>query len=121
LRAAFVAATVWEMVEFRISCGRNSIPSRITTLNFSRANFGLFNQLLRKISWNRVLEGKGAQDSWLAFKECFFQAQGQSIPTGRKSRKGARSPAWLNRELLGKKWKRRVYSMGWGLTCWRAA
>ena len=27
-----------EMVEFRISCGRNRIPSRITTLDFSKAN-----------------------------------------------------------------------------------
>jgi len=40
--------------------------------------------------------------------------------TGRKSRKGARRPAWLNRELLGKfKWKRRVYrSWKEGLATW---
>ncbi|XP_028941571.1 actin-related protein 6-like, partial [Antrostomus carolinensis] len=31
-----------KMVEFRILCGRNRIPSGITTLVFSRANFGLF-------------------------------------------------------------------------------
>ncbi|NXF84353.1 RTJK polymerase, partial [Sclerurus mexicanus] len=60
------------------------------------------------------------QDSWLTFRDCFFQAQDQSIPTRRKSRKGARRPAWLNSELLGKlKWKRRVYK-SWkeGLTTW---
>ena len=69
----------------------------------------LFKQLLGEIPWGRVFEGKVAQDRWLAFKDCFFQAQNQSIPTGRKSRKGARRHAWLNRELLGKlKWKRRV-------------
>ena len=61
-----------EMMEFRISCGRNRIPSRITALDFSRANFGLFKQLLGEIPWDRVLEGKGAQDSWLAFKDCLL-------------------------------------------------
>lgn len=107
------------MVEFRISCGRNRIPSRVATLEFSRANFGLFKQLLREIPWAKILEGKGAQDSWLAFKDCFFLEE-QSIPTGRKSGKGARRPACLNKELLGKlKWKRRVYR-SWmeGLATW---
>ena len=98
-----------EMMEFRISCGRMRKTSRIASPDFSRANSVLFYQLLGEIPWDRVLEGKGAQDSWLAFKGCFFRAQDQSIPAGRKSRKGARRHAWLNRELLGKlKWKRRV-------------
>jgi len=82
-----------EVVEFRISYGWNRMQSRVTTLDFSRANFGLFKQLLEEIPWDRVLEGKGAQDSWLAFKICFFQAQDQSIPAGRKLRTGARRPA----------------------------
>ena len=98
------------MVEFRISWGRNRIPSRIATLDFSRDNFGLFTELLGEIPWDKVPEGKGSQDSWLVFKECFFPAQDPSIPTGKKSGKRARRPAWLKRELLGKhKWKRRVY------------
>ena len=42
-----------ETREFRISHGRNRIPSRITTLDFSRANFGPFKQLLWEIPWNR--------------------------------------------------------------------
>ena len=49
-----------EMVEFRISCSRNRIPSRITTLDFSRANFDLFKHLLGEIPWDKVLEEKGA-------------------------------------------------------------
>jgi len=77
-----------EVVEFRISCGQNRIPSRITTLDFRKANCGLFKQLLGEIPWDRVLER--AQDRWLAFKDCFFQARNQSIQTGRKLRKGAR-------------------------------
>ncbi|XP_064918707.1 ubiquitin-conjugating enzyme E2 K isoform X1 [Columba livia] len=99
-----------EMVEFRILCGRNRVASRIASLDFCRANFSLFKQLLREILWARLLEGKGT--SWLMFRNCFYQAQDQSILTSRKSRKGTRRPAWLNRELLGKlKWKRRVYRL----------
>lgn len=98
-----------EMVEFGISRGRNRVP-RIASLDFSRANFGLFKHLLREIPWDKVLEGKGAQDSWLAFKDCFFRAQEQSDPTGKKSGKRARRPSWLNREVLGKlRWERTVY------------
>ena len=100
--------------------GRNRTASRIAALDFSRGNFGLFKQLLGEIPWARLLEGKGAQDSWIAFRDCFFHAQDQSIPTRRKSRKGARRPAWLNRDLLGMlKQKRRVYrSWKQGLATW---
>jgi len=49
-----------EVVEFRISCDQNRIRSRITTLDFSRANFGLFKELLGEILLDRMLEGKGA-------------------------------------------------------------
>ena len=69
-----------EMTEFRISCGRIRKPSRIATLDFSGATLVLFWQLLGEIPWDRVLEGKGAQNSWLAFRDCFFQAHDQSIP-----------------------------------------
>ena len=49
-----------EMVEFRISCGRNRVLSRTASLDFSRANFGLFKHLLGEIPWDKVLEEKGA-------------------------------------------------------------
>ncbi|KFP01038.1 hypothetical protein N300_09760, partial [Calypte anna] len=92
----------------------------IRTLDFHRANFGLLNQLLREIPWDRVLEDKGAQDSWSIFKDHYLQAQDQSVPMVRKSSKGARRPAWLKKELLGKlKWKRKIYrSWKGGLVTW---
>jgi len=69
-----------EMVEFKILCGRSKAKSSIATLDFWRANFNLFWDLLGGISWARVLEGKGTHESWATFKQHFFQAQGLVHP-----------------------------------------
>ncbi|GAB0189140.1 mitochondrial enolase superfamily member 1 [Grus japonensis] len=47
----------YEMVEFRILCGRSRAVSRVTTPDFRKANFGLFKDLLGRIPWVRALEG----------------------------------------------------------------
>jgi len=47
----------------------------ITTLDFRRANFGLFQDLLGGIKWVRALEGRGVQESWLLFNRDFLHAQ----------------------------------------------
>ncbi|GAB0206526.1 hypothetical protein GRJ2_003118200 [Grus japonensis] len=109
-----------ENVEFRILHGRSRAMSRITTLDFRRANFGLFKDLLGRIPWVRALEGRGAQESWSIFKHHFLQAQDRCIPKNRKSSKGGRTPAWMSKELLEKlKGKKEVYRM-WkkGLATW---
>ncbi|GAB0210292.1 cAMP-dependent protein kinase inhibitor alpha [Grus japonensis] len=41
---------------------------KLTTLEFRRADFGLFRDLLGRVPWDKALEGRGAQDSWLVFK-----------------------------------------------------
>ncbi|KGL74422.1 hypothetical protein N309_09388, partial [Tinamus guttatus] len=74
----------------------------IATLDFKRANFDLFRELLGGIPWARVLEGKGVQESWLLFKHHFLQAQDPCIPIRKKSRKAGKRPAWMGKELLGK-------------------
>ncbi|NWT63551.1 RTJK polymerase, partial [Erythrocercus mccallii] len=77
---------------------------------FRKANLGLLRELLGKVPWDRALEGKGAEASWLTFKHHFLQAQDQCIPKCRKSSKRVRRPAWLSRELLLKlKQKREIY------------
>ncbi|GAB0205877.1 mitochondrial enolase superfamily member 1 [Grus japonensis] len=99
-----------EMVEFRILRGRSRAVSRITTLDFRRANFGLFKDLLGRIPWVKVLEGGGVQESWSVFKHHFLRAQDQCIPKNRKTSKGGRRPAWMSKELLEKlKGKKEVY------------
>jgi len=109
-----------EMVEFRILRGGSRAISRIKTLDFSRANFALFKELLGGIPWARALEGRGVQECWLLFKCHFLHAQERCIPLRKKSRKGGRRPAWMNKELLAElRWKRKVQGM-WkeGQTTW---
>ncbi|GAB0205871.1 hypothetical protein GRJ2_003052700 [Grus japonensis] len=99
-----------ETVEFRILRAARRACSKLTTLAFSRADFGLFRDLLGRIPWDKALEGRGAQDSWLIFKGHLLQAQERCIPTERKSGKNTKRPQWVNKELLGKvKQKKEAY------------
>ena len=100
-----------EVVEFRIPRGGSRAVSSITALDFRRANFGLFKDLLGGIPWIRALEGRGLQESWSLFKHHLLHAQDWCIPMSKKSRKGGRTPAWMSKEILVKlKWKK-VYGM----------
>lgn len=49
--------------------------SRITTLDFRRADFVLFRDQLGRIPWEIALEGKSAQESRLIFKDKLLRAQ----------------------------------------------
>ncbi|GAB0190300.1 mitochondrial enolase superfamily member 1 [Grus japonensis] len=108
------------MVEFKILRAARRAHSKLTTLDFRRADFGLFRDLLGRIPWDKVLEGRGAQDSWLIFKGHLLQAQERCIPTKRKSSKNTKRPPWMNKGLLGKiKHKKEAYR-GWnpGQVAW---
>ncbi|GAB0194936.1 hypothetical protein GRJ2_001958900 [Grus japonensis] len=99
-----------KMVEFRILRAVRRAHSKLTTLDFRKADFGLFRDLLGRIPWDKALEGRGAQDSWLIFNGHLLQAQERCIPTKRKSSKNIKRPPWMNKELLGKvKQKKEAY------------
>jgi len=76
----------YEMVEFRILRGGSRVISMIKTLDFRRANFGLFKELLQGIPWARALEGRGVHECWSLFKFHFLHAQERCIPLRKKSR-----------------------------------
>ncbi|GAB0180661.1 mitochondrial enolase superfamily member 1 [Grus japonensis] len=109
-----------KMVEFRILRAARRAHSKLTTLDFRRADFGLFRDLLGRIPWDKALEGRGAQDSWLIFKGHLLQAQQRCIPTKRKSSKNTRRPPWMNKELLGKVKQKKEAYRGWkqGQVAW---
>ncbi|GAB0181438.1 hypothetical protein GRJ2_000609100 [Grus japonensis] len=102
-----------EMVEFKILRAVRRVHSKLTTLDLRRADFGLFRDLLGRVPWDKALEGRGAQESWLVFKDHLLQAQEQCIPAKRKSGKNTRRPPWMNKVLLDKlKHKKKAYR-GW--------
>ncbi|GAB0189153.1 mitochondrial enolase superfamily member 1 [Grus japonensis] len=99
-----------EMVEFRILRAARRAHSKLTTLDFRRADFGLFRDLLGRIPGDKALGRRGAQDSWLIFKGHLLQAQERCIPAKRKSGKNTKRPPWMNKEVLGKvKQKKEAY------------
>ena len=64
-----------EVVEFKILRGARRGHSKLTTLDFRRADFGLFRDPLGRAPWDKALEGRGAQESWLIFKDHLLPAR----------------------------------------------
>ncbi|KFQ76863.1 hypothetical protein N335_14424, partial [Phaethon lepturus] len=81
---------------------RGQAKSQVRTLNFRKANFQLFRELVSRTPWETALRHKGAGQSWRVFRDAFCRAQELSIPRCKKSGKEGKRPAWLSRDLLGK-------------------
>jgi len=64
-----------EMVELKILRAARRVHSKLTTLEFRRADFGLCRDLLGKVPWDEALEGRGAREKWLIFRDHLLQAQ----------------------------------------------
>jgi len=70
------------------------------TLNFRKADFQLFNEIVRRTPWETVLRNRGTEQSWQLFKDVFHRAQELSIPKCKKSGREGKRPAWLRQEML---------------------
>jgi len=57
------------MMEFKIFKTVRRAHSKFTTLDFRRADFGLFRDLLGIVPWDKALEGRSTYKSWLIFKD----------------------------------------------------
>ncbi|KAK4806819.1 hypothetical protein QYF61_005615 [Mycteria americana] len=101
-----------EMIEFLIRGEVARGVSKTATLDFRRADFGLFRRLVERVPWEAALMGKGVQEGWTFFKEEVLKAQEQAVPRCRKTSRWGRRPTWLTRELwLELRRKRRVYDL----------
>ncbi|KAK4810854.1 hypothetical protein QYF61_008826 [Mycteria americana] len=101
-----------EMIEFSILGEVRNVVSRTATLDFRRADFGLFRGLVDRVPGEAVLKGKGVQEGWTFFRKEILKAQEQAVPMCRKTSRRGRRPAWLNRELwLELRKNRRVYDL----------
>jgi len=64
-----------EMVEFKMLRAARRAQSKFTTLDFRRADYGVFRDLLGGETWDKSLEWGHTHESWLIFKDHLFQAQ----------------------------------------------
>ncbi|KAK4832965.1 hypothetical protein QYF61_026791 [Mycteria americana] len=87
------------MVEFLILREVRRGVSRTATLDFRRADFGLFRGLADRVPWEAALKSKGVQEGWTFFKKKILKVQEQAIPMCQKTSRRGRRPAWLNRAL----------------------
>ncbi|PKU46983.1 glycerol kinase [Limosa lapponica baueri] len=89
-----------EILEFRILKKGKMVKSKLTTTDFRRTDFGLIEDLLGRAPWDKGLEGKGAQENWLIFKDHSLQAQESSIPTNNASSKNIRRPVCMTKFVV---------------------
>ncbi|KFO80819.1 hypothetical protein N303_05322, partial [Cuculus canorus] len=86
------------------------VRSTVRTLNFRKAKFRLFKELVNRAPWHVVLRGRGAEQSWQIFKDVFHKAQENSVPKCRTFGMEGKTPAWLSQDLLVKlKDKRKLH------------
>lgn len=64
-----------EMLYFKILRLSKRVPNKLATLDFRRADFELFRELFGRVTWEKAMERRGAQESPLVFKDHLLQAQ----------------------------------------------
>ncbi|KFV48258.1 hypothetical protein N328_03880, partial [Gavia stellata] len=91
--------------------------SKVRTMNFRKAKFQLFKELVNRTPWETAFSNKGAKQSSQIFKDAFHRAQEFLIPRCKKSGKEGKRWAWLSQDLLiklkGKKEMNRQWKQGW--------
>jgi len=81
--------------------------SRIIILDFRKASFSIFRDLLGSIPWEIASGGKGVQESWLIFKDSLLRVGERFSPVCRKASKHGRRPVWVNVQLLSElRWRK---------------
>jgi len=74
-----------EMIVFSVLGEVKMGVSKTTTMDFQRADFGLFRTVFERVARERVLKGKGVQAGWTFFKEEGLKVQEQAVPICRKT------------------------------------
>ncbi|RMC21672.1 hypothetical protein DUI87_02540 [Hirundo rustica rustica] len=99
-----------EVIEFSIFGEIRRNTNKTLTLDFRRADFGLFRRLIQRVPWEAALKNKGVQESWACFKTEILRAQEQTVPVCRKMSRRGKRPAWMGKEVLEElRNKKRMY------------
>jgi len=84
-----------EAVEFTVLRDMEKVRSIVRALNFRKANFQLFKELVSRTPWETVLRNRGTEQSWQILESAFHRVQELSVPKCKKSGKEGKRPAWL--------------------------
>lgn len=97
-----LGCSAYEVVEFKIlGQGReNKGKKQDRRLELQERRFRPLGELLGRISWNKIVERSGVQESQLTFKGHLLQNQEWSILRKRKSTKDGTRLAQMSKELL---------------------
>ncbi|KFQ14520.1 hypothetical protein N330_10734, partial [Leptosomus discolor] len=83
--------------------------NEVRSLNFRKAKFQLFKELVNRTPWEPALRDKGAEQSWQIFKDAFHRAQELSIPRCKISAKEGKSQDLLvklkDKKEMHRQWK----------------
>jgi len=90
------------LVEFTVLRNIGKVRSIVRTLNFRKAKFQLFKELVNRTPWETVLRDRGAELSSQIFKDAFHKAQELSVPRCKKAGKEQKRPACLDSVMLVK-------------------
>ena len=98
------------LVEFTVLRDMRKLKTIVRTLNFRKASFQIFKELVSRPLSETVLRDREAEQSWQIFKDAFHKAQELSIPQCKNSGREGTRLAWLSRDLLVKlKGKRELH------------
>lgn len=81
-------------VEFKILRAERRVDSNLTVLDFMRADFGLFRDLLGKLPWYKTPEKKRTQESRSQSKDCLPEEQRTSSTWIYVKHKVGHCPTW---------------------------
>ncbi|TRZ18145.1 hypothetical protein HGM15179_008964 [Zosterops borbonicus] len=99
-----------EIIQLSIFGETRRYINKTFTLDFRRADFGLFKRLIQRVPWEEALKNKEVQESWVFFKTEFLRAQEQTVPVCRKTSRQGKRPAWMSKEVLDElRNKKRTY------------
>jgi len=63
-----LGCSVHAPVEFAVLRDMGEVKSKVRTLNFRKANFQLFKELVSRTTWETTLRDRGAEENWQNFK-----------------------------------------------------
>jgi len=98
------------MISWKCRVETSQNPTRLTRLNYKKANMDAIRAELQQIDWDLLLDGD-IHSSWSNFRNVFWGLESKHIPVASSSTKRRHRPIWMTnkvQKLLTK--KRRTFS-----------